>query len=46
MSGFSEGVGGPLRVLDEDAALIQEPFNEHALLEHVRSSIIGASETK
>jgi FixJ family two-component response regulator len=37
MSGYSEGVLGPQRVLHEGAALIQKPFNERALLEKVQT---------
>jgi PAS domain S-box-containing protein len=35
MSGYSQGVLGPQRVLDDDVALIQKPFSEQALVEKV-----------
>jgi CheY-like chemotaxis protein len=35
MSGYSGGVLGPQRVLDDGVALIQKPFNEQALLAKV-----------
>src|SRR5581483_11504624 len=35
MSGYSQDVLGPKRVLDEGVALIQKPFTEQALLEKV-----------
>jgi PAS domain S-box-containing protein len=35
MSGYSEGVLGPQRVLDKNVALIQKPFTAAALLEKV-----------
>jgi CheY-like chemotaxis protein len=37
MSGYSHGVLGRQRVLDDGVALIQKPFNAHDLLEKVRS---------
>jgi FixJ family two-component response regulator len=36
MSGYSEGVLGPQRVVEEGAPLIQKPFAEQALLKAVR----------
>jgi two-component system, cell cycle sensor histidine kinase and response regulator CckA len=37
MSGYSEGVLGPQRALDDNVELIQKPFTEHALVEKVGS---------
>jgi two-component system, cell cycle sensor histidine kinase and response regulator CckA len=37
MSGYSQGVLGPQRALDDDVALIQKPFSEQALVEKVGS---------
>jgi len=39
MSGYSQGVLGPQRIVDDNVALIQKPFNERALLEYVRRSL-------
>jgi two-component system, cell cycle sensor histidine kinase and response regulator CckA len=39
MSGYSQGVLGPQRIVDDDIALIQKPFNENELLEYVRRSL-------
>ena len=36
MSGYSQGVLGPERVLDEGVALIQKPFDQRTLLERVK----------
>jgi two-component system, cell cycle sensor histidine kinase and response regulator CckA len=37
MSGYDQGVTGTRRVLSEDVALVQKPFNAETLLTHVRS---------
>jgi PAS domain S-box-containing protein len=39
MSGYSHGVLGPQRILDEGVALIQKPFNEEELLDYIRRSL-------
>ncbi|MEY2459799.1 MAG: hypothetical protein QOG30_1629, partial [Acidimicrobiaceae bacterium] len=39
MSGYAQGVFGPLRVLDEGVALIPKPFNERALLQSVHNTL-------
>ncbi len=39
MSGYSDGVLGPQRVLDPGTALIQKPFNRRTLLEKVHAAI-------
>jgi len=39
MSGYSQGVLGPQRIVDDNVALIQKPFNERALLDYVRRSL-------
>jgi CheY-like chemotaxis protein len=43
MSGYSEGVLGPHRALDEGVDLIQKPFNERALLTKVRAALDAVS---
>jgi PAS domain S-box-containing protein len=42
MSGYSQGVLGPQRVLEPGAALIEKPFNESQLLDEVRSVLDAA----
>ena len=39
MSGYSQGVLGPQRALDDDVALIQKPFSTRELLEKVRAAL-------
>jgi PAS domain S-box-containing protein len=46
MSGYSEGVLGPQRLLDDTIALIQKPFDEHALVERVGAMLEGSQLTR
>ena len=39
MSGYSQGIFGPHRALDDSVALIQKPFGEQDLLEKVRATL-------
>ena len=39
MSGYSEGVLGPRRHLDEDVSLVQKPFTEPQLIEQVHRAL-------
>jgi CheY-like chemotaxis protein len=39
MSGYSDGVLSPRRLLDEQVTLIQKPFNRRTLLAHVSASL-------
>jgi two-component system, cell cycle sensor histidine kinase and response regulator CckA len=39
MSGYSPGVLGPHRILEDGAALIQKPFNQRELLEKVHAAL-------
>jgi CheY-like chemotaxis protein len=39
MSGYAQGLFGPLRALDEGVALIPKPFNERALLQSVHDTL-------
>ena len=43
MSGYSQGVLGPQRALDDSVALIQKPFGELALLEKVHAILHPAT---
>ena len=43
MSGYDQGVTGTRRVLREDVALVQKPFNAETLLTRVRSVMPRAS---
>ena len=43
MSGYSQGVLDPQRVLDEHVALIQKPFSEESLLQKVRCVLDAAT---
>jgi hypothetical protein len=39
MSGYSEGMPGPSRVIDKEAARILKPFDRQTLLEAVRAAL-------
>jgi hypothetical protein len=43
MSGYSEGVIGPQRIIAEGATLIEKPFSSEVLLAKVRQAIDGAA---
>jgi CheY-like chemotaxis protein len=45
MSGYSQGVLGPQRALDQGVALIEKPFNEQALLEKIHSIMTATRAT-
>jgi len=42
MSGYSAGVLGPQRTVDDGVALIQKPFDENALLDRVHTALAAA----
>jgi FixJ family two-component response regulator len=39
MSGYSQGVLGPQRGLDDDVPLVQKPFSERTLIEGVHDAL-------
>jgi CheY-like chemotaxis protein len=42
MSGYSAGVLGPQRALDDGIALVQKPFDERTLLDRVHAALVAA----
>jgi CheY-like chemotaxis protein len=45
MSGYSEGVIGPQRIVSEGMPLVEKPFTTEVLLQHIRTTMYGDADT-